>query len=151
MAHRQIRRDRADDIRSDGQPVEVHPGQTFGPILWTTYTLNDRVLKMTAQMPAIGPDDTPNIEQMKRFDKSRKGKKVSNEDWQSPTDPDSRILPTRDGFVQGYNAQAAVDSAGDAWCWGENVFGVLGEADLAGGDVGRRRASRCHGGDALSA
>jgi transposase len=27
------------------------------------------------------------------------------------TDPDSRILPTRDGFVQGYNGQIAVDSA----------------------------------------
>jgi len=26
------------------------------------------------------------------------------------TDPDSRIQPTRDGFVQGYNAQAAVDA-----------------------------------------
>jgi len=27
------------------------------------------------------------------------------------TDPDSRIQPTRDGFIQGYNAQAAVDAA----------------------------------------
>src|SRR4051794_41506979 len=26
------------------------------------------------------------------------------------TDPDSRILPTRDGFVQGYNGQIAVDA-----------------------------------------
>ena len=27
------------------------------------------------------------------------------------TDPDSRILPTRDGFIAGYNAQVAVDAA----------------------------------------
>ena len=27
------------------------------------------------------------------------------------TDPDSRILPTNDGFVQGYNAQIAIDAA----------------------------------------
>lgn len=27
------------------------------------------------------------------------------------TDPDSRILPTRDGFIQGYNSQIAVDAA----------------------------------------
>jgi hypothetical protein len=27
------------------------------------------------------------------------------------TDPDSRILPTRDGFIAGYNAQIAVDAA----------------------------------------
>jgi transposase len=28
------------------------------------------------------------------------------------TDPESRILKTKDGFIQGYNAQAAVDAAG---------------------------------------
>ncbi len=27
------------------------------------------------------------------------------------TDPDSRVLLTKDGFIQGYNAQAAVDGA----------------------------------------
>lgn len=27
------------------------------------------------------------------------------------TDPDSHILPTRDGFIQGYNGQIAVDAA----------------------------------------
>ena len=27
------------------------------------------------------------------------------------TDPDSRVMPTKSGFIQGYNAQAAVDSA----------------------------------------
>ena len=26
------------------------------------------------------------------------------------TDPDSRVLLTKDGFIQGYNAQAAVDA-----------------------------------------
>jgi len=26
------------------------------------------------------------------------------------TDPDSRILPTRDGFIQGYSGQIAVDA-----------------------------------------
>src|SRR5467141_4053583 len=27
------------------------------------------------------------------------------------TDPDSRVMPTKNGFIQGYNAQAAVDGA----------------------------------------
>jgi hypothetical protein len=27
------------------------------------------------------------------------------------TDPESRIMKTKDGFIQGYNAQAAVDRA----------------------------------------
>ncbi len=31
----------------------------------------------------VGPDETATVEQMKRFDKSRKGKKVSNDDWES--------------------------------------------------------------------
>ncbi len=58
----------------------------------------------------IGPDDTPNIDQMKRFDKTRKGKKVSNEDWQSPVDPDSRITKMKDGTTHlAYKAEHAVD------------------------------------------
>ena len=46
------------------------------------------------------------------------GRALRNEDGGPPdraqrnfTDPDSRILPTRDGFVQGYNGQVAVDAA----------------------------------------
>src|SRR5919107_1399210 len=46
------------------------------------------------------------------------GRPLRGEDGSPPdraqrnvTDPDSRILPTRDGFVQGYNGQIAVDAA----------------------------------------
>ena len=35
----------------------------------------------------IGAEETPNLEELIRFDKSRKDKKVSNADWQSATDP----------------------------------------------------------------
>ena len=66
--------------------------------------------KLMREAGLIGPDDTPNIEQMKRFDKSRKGKKVSNEDWQSPTDPDSRITKMKDGTTHlAYKAEHSVD------------------------------------------
>ena len=45
----------------------------------------------------------------------RKPKPVSaqpdNKAQRNFTDPDSRVMPTRSGFVQGYNAQAAVDGA----------------------------------------
>jgi hypothetical protein len=58
----------------------------------------------------VGPKETPTIEQMKRFDKSRKGKKVSNDDWESPTDPDSRIAKMKDGTTHlAYKAEHAVD------------------------------------------
>ena len=46
------------------------------------------------------------------------GRALRREDGRPPdraqrnfADPDSRILPTRDGFVQGYNGQIAVDAA----------------------------------------
>jgi transposase len=58
----------------------------------------------------IGPEDTPGIDEMKRFDKSRKDKKVSNDDWESPADPDSRIMKMKDGTTHlAYKAEHAVD------------------------------------------
>jgi len=58
----------------------------------------------------VGPDETATVEQMKRFDKSRKGKKVSNDDWESPSDPDSRIAKMKDGTTHlAYKAEHAVD------------------------------------------
>jgi transposase len=63
---------------------------------------------------AVGLDETPTVEQMKRFDKSRKGKKVSNEDWESPSDPDSRIAKMKDGRTHlAYKAEHAVDLKSD--------------------------------------
>src|SRR5579872_423064 len=59
---------------------------------------------------AVGPDATPTVEEMKRFDKARKGKKVSNDDWESPNDPDSRIAKMKDGTTHlAYKAEHAVD------------------------------------------
>ena len=62
------------------------------------------------------PDDTsgPGASSGMRW----QGRALRGEDGGPPdraqrnfTDPDSRILPTRDGFVQGYNGQIAVDAA----------------------------------------
>jgi transposase len=59
---------------------------------------------------AIGPDETPPVEELKRFDKSRKNKKVSNGEWESPVDPDSRIAKMKDGTTHlAYKAEHAVD------------------------------------------
>jgi transposase len=59
---------------------------------------------------AIGPDETPTVDELKRFDKSRKNKTVSNEEWESPTDPDSRITKMKDGTTHlAYKAEHAVD------------------------------------------
>ena len=47
---------------------------------------------------------------MRKFDKKRKGKKVSNDDWHSPSDPDSRITKMKNGDTHlAYKAEHAVD------------------------------------------
>lgn len=52
----------------------------------------------------------PTDEQLRQFDKKRKGKKVSNDDWQSPSDPDSRIVKMKDGRTHlAYKAEHVVD------------------------------------------
>ncbi len=40
-----------------GTLLTSHPDQTFGPILWSQYTLSRRVLKLSAQFPPLGPAD----------------------------------------------------------------------------------------------
>jgi len=41
-------------------------------------------------------DGNPSDEELRRFDKRRTGKKVSNQEWESATDPDSRIGKMKD-------------------------------------------------------
>jgi IS5 family transposase len=55
------------------------------------------------------PDDP---EAFIRFDKQRKGKSLSNREWQSETDPDSRIAKMKDGTTHlAYKSEHAVDLA----------------------------------------
>jgi transposase len=52
----------------------------------------------------------PTDEDLRRFDKKRTQKKVSNDDWQSPTDEDSRIARMKDGRTHlAYKAEHVVD------------------------------------------
>ncbi len=58
----------------------------------------------------VAADATPSAEELQRFDRSRKNKKVSNEEWVSPTDPDSRIARMKDGTTHlAYKAEHVVD------------------------------------------
>jgi transposase len=62
----------------------------------------------------IGPEDEPTAEAIRRYDQKRKGKKVSNEDWESPSDPDARIAPMKDGRTHlAYKAEHVVDLKSD--------------------------------------
>jgi transposase len=41
--------------------------------------------------------ENPTADQLRQFDRKRNGKKTSNDDWQSPSDPDARITKMKDG------------------------------------------------------
>lgn len=55
------------DWTISGDKVQANPQQTFGPILWSMYTLSDNrdpdghVMKMTAQMPPMGEADSQEV------------------------------------------------------------------------------------------
>jgi len=67
---------------------------------WKTY--------VRGLMKAEGIEE-PSDEEVRRFDRKRK-KKTSNEDWQSRTDPGSRITKMKDGRTHlAYKAEHAVD------------------------------------------
>jgi hypothetical protein len=54
--------------------------------------------------------DNPSDEDLRRLDRQRKDKKVSNDEWVSPTDPDSRIARMKDGTTHlAYKAEHVVD------------------------------------------
>lgn len=54
--------------------------------------------------------ERPSDEELRKFDKGRKNKRVSNEEWESPTDPDSRIARMKDGTTHlAYKAEHVVD------------------------------------------
>lgn len=58
--------------------------------------------------------ENPTAEDLRRMDRNRKGKKVSNDDWESPSDPDSRIARMKEGTTHfAYKAEHAVDVESD--------------------------------------
>lgn len=119
-------------------PIEVHE-QVFPFVLkiaqvkkllkGKTVAVDATLLEANASMKSIVRRDTgdgwkayltklakeagiedPSDDELRRFDKKRKGKKVSNKDWESPSDPDSRIMKMKDGRTHlAHKAEHAVD------------------------------------------
>ena len=59
--------------------------------------------------------ENPTEEDLRRLDRGRQDKKVSNEQWESPTDRDSRIAKMKDGRTHlAYKAEHAVDLVSEA-------------------------------------
>jgi transposase len=58
----------------------------------------------------MAEDEEPTDEDLRRFDKGRKNKKVSNAEWRSPTDGDSRIAKMKDSRTHlAYKAEHVID------------------------------------------
>lgn len=73
-----------DDIKLSGSKIEVVPENSFGPILWTMYTLSAETVKLMALLPPVGEEDNQEVSlQLKK-----------GEDWETVSteilEPDSR-------------------------------------------------------------
>ena len=68
------------------------------------------VRRLMREEGLIDDDDEPADEELRRFDRKRKGKKVSNTDWKAKSDDDARIVKLKDGRTHfGYKAEHTVD------------------------------------------
>ena len=72
---------------------------------WNAY-----VTRLMREDGTIEADEEPTDEDIRRYDKKRKNKRVSNDEWQSPSDPESRITKLKDGRTHlAYKAEHVVD------------------------------------------
>ncbi len=70
----------------------------------------DSYREMLRRMAAESGIETPMAEDLIRLDRTHKGKKLSNAEWESPTDPDARIAKLKDGRTHlAYKPEHAVD------------------------------------------
>ena len=80
----------------------------------------------------ITEDDDPTDEDLRKFDKQRAKsgkKKVSNDEWESPTDPDARIVRMKNGRTHlGYKAEHVVDLETDVILSAQVHHGTEGDS-----------------------
>jgi transposase len=76
---------------------------------WKAY-----VTRLMREDGVIGPEEQPSDEDIRRFDKKRANKRVSNAEWKSTTDEDARITAMKDGTTHlAYKAEHVVDLDSD--------------------------------------
>ena len=66
--------------------------------------------EMLTQIAKESGIETPSADDLVRIDRTRKGKKLSNEEWTSKTDPEAKIAKLKDGRTHlAYKPEHAVD------------------------------------------
>jgi len=89
----------------------------------------DYVTRLMREEGVISKDEQPSDEDLRRFDKNRKPKRVSNDDWVSKTDPDSRIMVMKNGCTHlVYKAEHVVDLDSDLVLAAEIRTGTDGDS-----------------------
>jgi len=72
------------------------------------------VTRLMREEGVIEVKEQPTDEEIRRYDKGRKNKKVSNTEWVSKTDPESRIAQMKDGRTHlAYKSEHVVDLKSD--------------------------------------
>ncbi len=72
------------------------------------------VTRLMREEGVLEKSQEPTDEEVRRYDQGRKHKKVSNEEWVSTTDPESRITQMKDGRTHlAYKAEHVVDLKSD--------------------------------------
>ncbi len=93
-------------IGVDGSTMEANAALRTIVRRGTGETYRQMLTKM-AQESGVA---TPRLDDLVRLDRARKGKKLSNEDWTSPTDADAKIARMKDGTTHlAYKPEHAVD------------------------------------------
>lgn len=106
---------------------------------WKAY-----IRRLMLEEGVISEEDEPTDEDLRRFDKQRAKsgkKKVSNEQWESPTDHDARIVRMKNGRTRlGYKAEHVVDLKTDVILSAQVHQGTEGDSQtLALGIVDAQR------------
>jgi transposase len=71
---------------------------------------NQYVTRLMREEGVISPEEEPSAEELRRFDRKRKDKKVSNDDWENRHDPEAKITKMKDGRTHlAYKAEHVVD------------------------------------------
>ena len=84
-------------------------------------------LKRLAEAEGI---EDPTDEDLRRFDKKRKGKKTSNKEWKSSSDPDSRVTKMKDGRTHlAYKGENTIDLGSDVLLSADVYYGDYGDPD----------------------
>ena len=73
-------------------------------------TAGEGYREMLERLAAESGIATPTAEDLIRLDRRRKGKRLSNQDWTSPTDPEAKVAKMKDGRTRlAYKPEHAVD------------------------------------------